>query len=87
MKLEWKMARKRKKANSNIKVNPPSKSALQLPQPNTNTFHISFPVELHHTDGDEKKICWFKDEIDLKKYMSRYKLKPKECIIKKTEPR
>jgi hypothetical protein len=32
----------------------------------------SFSVRLEHTD--EKKICWFKDDYDLQKYLERYKL-------------
>jgi activator of HSP90 ATPase len=32
----------------------------------------SFGVRLEHTD--EKKICWFKDDYDLQKYLERYKL-------------
>jgi len=32
----------------------------------------SFRVRLEHKD--EKKICWFKDDYDLQKYLERYKL-------------
>lgn len=32
----------------------------------------SFGVRLEHKE--EKKICWFKDDVDLQKYLNRYKL-------------
>ncbi len=32
----------------------------------------TFGVRLEHTN--EKKICWFKDDYDLQKYLERYKL-------------
>jgi hypothetical protein len=32
----------------------------------------SFGVRLEHKD--EKRICWFKDDVDLQKYLNRYKL-------------
>jgi len=32
----------------------------------------SFGVRLEHKD--EKKICWFKDDYELQKYLERYKL-------------
>jgi len=39
----------------------------------TETFPFeSFGVRLEHTD--EKKVCWFKDDYDLQKYLERYKL-------------
>jgi hypothetical protein len=38
-------------------------------------------------DKTEKKICWFKDKIDMEKYMKKYALKPKDCNILQTKPR
>jgi len=32
----------------------------------------NFPVRLHQKE--ENRVCWFKDEIDLQKYLNRYKL-------------
>ena len=39
----------------------------------------SFTVRLEQTD--EKKICWFKDSVDLQKYLDRYKLDKKTLKI------
>jgi hypothetical protein len=39
----------------------------------------NFPVRLHQKD--ENKVCWFKDEIDLQKYLNRYKLDKKTIKI------
>ena len=39
----------------------------------------SFGVRLEHKD--EKKICWFKDEYEVKKYIERHHLKAKELTI------
>ena len=39
----------------------------------------TFPVRLEHLD--EKKICWFKDDVDLQKYVERYKLDKKTIKI------
>ena len=39
----------------------------------------SFGVRLEHKD--EQKICWFKDDVDLQKYLSRYKLDEKTIKI------
>lgn len=53
----------------------------------TPKFHEVFPVHLKYTDGKENKNCYFKDEIDLKKYIARYKLKKKGYTVGKTLPR
>jgi hypothetical protein len=78
------MAKKRK---GTIKVAPPT----NLPSPKADVmdipFHIGFPVELHHLDNGEKKTCWFKDMIDCKKYITRYKLKSNQFTIRKTNPK
>lgn len=39
----------------------------------------SFSVRLEHID--EKRICWFKDDYDLQKYLERYKLDKKTIKI------
>lgn len=39
----------------------------------------NFPVRLQQKD--ENKVCWFKDEIDLQKYLNRYKLNEKTIKI------
>jgi hypothetical protein len=39
----------------------------------------SFGVRLEHKD--EKKVCWFKDDYDLQKYLERYKLDKKTIKI------
>lgn len=81
------MAKKRKNFNATTKVSPPPHVAPPDKSLNAQPFHLLFPVELHHTDKGEKKICWFKDDFDLKKYVVRYKLKPKEYTIQKTKPK
>jgi hypothetical protein len=49
----------------------------------------TFGVRLEHMN--EKKICWFKDDYDLQKYLERYKLDTRKTKIdyrdaKPTEP-
>jgi len=39
----------------------------------------TFPVRLEHLD--EKRTCWFKDDVDLQKYLERYKLDKKTIKI------
>jgi len=87
--LKWVkiVPKKRKNLSATKKINPPT----NLPPPKLDEtdlpFHIMFPLELQHVDNGDHKTCWFKDEIDLKKYIARYKLKPKQCTIQKTKPR
>ena len=46
---------------------------MKTSQDNVELFpYESFGVRLDHKD--EKKICWFKDDYDLQKYLERYKL-------------
>ena len=46
---------------------------MKTSQDNIELFpYESFGVRLDHKD--EKKICWFKDDYDLQKYLERYKL-------------
>lgn len=46
---------------------------MKTSQDNVDLFPFeSFGVRLDHKD--ENKICWFKDDYDLQKYLERYKL-------------
>ena len=79
----------KKKRASKIKVNPPPQKATK-PQENEEKlppFHVMFPIELKHDDKGESTTCWFKDNIDAKKYIVRYKLKPKDYTIQRTLPK
>lgn len=78
------MAKKRK---GTIRVAPPANLASPKADINDIPFHVSFPVELHHLDNGENKICWFKDKIDCQKYVTRYKLKSNQITIQKTKPK
>jgi hypothetical protein len=82
-----KVAKKRRNLNATTKVNPPAHSNQPVDLSVRETFHLKFPFELHHMDKTEKKICWFKDKIDMEKYMKKYALKPKDCNILQTKPR
>ncbi len=79
----------KKKRASKIKVNPPPQLASKSQEDDESLppFHLMFPVELKHNDKGEEKTCWFKDDIDAKKYITRYKLKPREYTIQKTLPK
>lgn len=48
-------------------------------------FHETFPVHLKFLK--EKRDCFFKDQIDMKKFVTRHKLKKKDYEINKTLPR
>ena len=48
-------------------------------------FHITFPFTLFHKA--EHKFCYFCDEFHMRKYIERYKLKPKDVTITQTTPR
>jgi len=46
---------------------------MKTSQDNVELFpYESFGVRLEHIN--EKRICWFKDDYDLQKYLERYKL-------------
>jgi hypothetical protein len=46
---------------------------MKTPQDNVELFpYESFGVRLEHIN--EKRICWFKDDYELQKYLERYKL-------------
>ena len=46
---------------------------MKTSQDNVELFpYESFGVRLEHIN--EKRICWFKDDYDLQKYLTRYKL-------------
>lgn len=81
------MAKKRKNLNATAKVNPPTNVPVPQKDENTIPFHLNFPFELQHNDKGDKKICWFKDSVDLKKYIARYGLKEKDYKISKTRPK
>lgn len=81
------MAKKRRNLNATTKVNPPAHCNQSTDPTIKETFHLKFPFELHHIDRGEKKLCWFKDKIDMQKYIKKYDLKPKDYTISKTNPR
>lgn len=74
---------KRKTKKEEITTNIP----IEVSPSTGSTFHLDFPLCLIHKDGMATKNCYFKDEIDLKKYIKRYKLKPKAYSISQTQPR
>lgn len=41
--------------------------------------YSTFPIRLEHIQ--DHKICWFKDTVDLEKYLLRYKIDKKKVII------
>jgi hypothetical protein len=41
--------------------------------------YSTFPIRLEQTD--EHRICWFKDTVDLEKYLKRYKIDTKKIIV------
>jgi hypothetical protein len=41
----------------------------------------NFPIRLEHSDNEDKKTCWFECQEHLDKYITRYKLKPKEFTV------
>lgn len=63
---------------------PPIKTQEEIP---VLPFHLAFPFHLSYKDKNEQRDCYFKDEIDLNKYIKRYKLKPKTYVVTNTEPR
>jgi hypothetical protein len=44
--------------------------------------HETFPYRLEHVDGKEPKVCWFQSELDLNKYLQRYKINKKNKDVK-----
>jgi len=53
---------------------------MKISQDNVELFpYESFGVRLEHID--EKRICWFKDDYELQKYLERYKLDKKTIKI------
>ena len=53
---------------------------MKTSQDNAEIFpYSSFSVRLEHIN--EKKICWFKDDVDLQKHLERYKLDNKDIKI------
>lgn len=73
----------RKKRKAPTKIRPPKntvKSKIIV-----DPFHITFPFTLLHKD--EKKLCYFSDEVHVKKYIEKYKLTSKDYKITKTMPK
>lgn len=77
---------KKRKTNKPIKVKP-VKEPVGISTGPTGNFHLAFPHQLVHRDKDEVKTCWFVEEDHMKRYIERYKLKPSQFKISKTEPR
>lgn len=67
------------------KVTPVKAAKVEEEIKPSKAFHKSFPVHLNYKDGDTIKDCYFKDEIDLQKYITRYKLK--NYAVQETQPR
>lgn len=74
------MKKKRKPVQ---KIQPPKTTRqIQIEVP---PLHIDFPFTLNHKA--ENKLCFFRDEIHLKKYIIRCNLKPEDYKITKTKPK
>lgn len=78
----------RKKRSNPIKIKPPKENPaiVGIATGRSKEFHQKFPFQLTHKDREETKTCWFCEEEHMKIYIERYKLNPKSCIIRKTEP-
>ena len=63
----------------------PSVTGKVVEEPNLLPIHLLFPFHLSYKDGKEQRECYFKDEIDLKKHITRYNIKTYE--VKPTEPK
>lgn len=42
----------------------------------------NFPFRIEHPDGDDLKVCWFKCEWDLEKYVTRHSIKKRSKFVK-----
>lgn len=73
----------RKKRKVTTKVRPPKVTAT--PHIEVPPLHISHPFCLYHKT--EKKNCYFSDEIHMKKYIERCRLKVKDFTVTRTKPR
>lgn len=73
----------RKKRKAVRKVQPPKVS--RAPQVEAEPLHIGFPLTLHHKA--ENKLCFFRDEIHMQKYIDRCKLTSKDYKVTKTKPK
>lgn len=73
----------RKKKAPVKKIQPPKPTkTIQI---ESVPLHIEFPITLHHKA--ENKLCFFRDQIDMKKYIERCKLKSDDYKITKTKPK
>lgn len=73
------------KRKSRARIRVQSSTSTPPPSIEVPPLHISFPFTLHHKD--ENKLCYFSDEIHMKKYIERCKLKPNDFKVTKTKPR
>ena len=45
-------------------------------------YKDAFPFRLEHPDGSDTKVCWFKCEWDLDKYIDRCGIKKRSKFVK-----
>ncbi len=50
-------------------------------------FYPGFPICIEHTDGKDKKTCWFQCQNHLDKYLTRSKLKITDVLVEYEDPR
>lgn len=72
-----------KKRSSPKKIKPKRQQTPTIPLENVAPLHISFPLTLHHKS--ENKLCFFRDEYHMMKYIERAKLQPKDYKVSKTQ--
>lgn len=75
----------KKKRQPSKRIQAPKQAALKSLDIDVPPLHISFPITLHHKS--ENKLCFFRDEIDMKKYIQRCKLKENDYKVTPTKPR
>lgn len=76
---------RKKKKQTPTRIQPPKQASLSSVNLEVPPLHISFPITLHHKT--ENKLCFFRDEIDMKKYIERCKLKETDYKVTQTTPR
>lgn len=75
----------RKRRASPKKVQPPKVARASAVPIDVEPLHIGFPLTLHHKA--ENKLCFFRDEIHMQKYIDRCKLTSKDYKVTKTKPK
>lgn len=75
----------RKKRSPVRKVQPPKVARAPSTPIDVDPLHIGFPLTLHHKA--ENKLCFFRDEIHMKKYIDRCKLTSKDYKVTETKPK